>query len=81
MSDLNEKYIYEVVVSYTIDGDNLENFVEEFKHKPDKYVISVQRIEKQLDVPCCPDSVIFDNPPCPICKSDDDSNKNQAGQN
>jgi hypothetical protein len=56
MSNLNAGYAYEVVVSYTISGETLEDFVEQFKFKNDKYVVSVQRIDKDDSAHCCPEA-------------------------
>jgi hypothetical protein len=50
MSDLTKDYVYEVVVHHTVDPEELENFVENYKFKKDRYVISVQRVEKEVHV-------------------------------
>lgn len=70
MTDLNSEYLYEVVVMYTIEGAILESFLEDYKFKPDKYVMSVARIERPTVEICCPEEAIA-MPPCPICGSKD----------
>jgi hypothetical protein len=50
MNDLTKDYVYEVVVHYTINPEELENFVENYKFKNDRYVISVQKVEKEIHI-------------------------------
>jgi hypothetical protein len=45
MSNEDKSYYYEVVASYVIQPEDLETFVENYKFKPDKYIVSVQKIE------------------------------------
>jgi hypothetical protein len=58
---------YEVVVNYTISGSDMENFVEKYRFKPDKYIKSIQVIEEPDWSLCCPDQVTAELEPCVHC--------------